>query len=55
MYQVSSHGSLNNALDEIYGSLPPEEKTPYGTVLPAGSTALRKELQVRSSAGRGNK
>jgi ferrous iron transport protein B len=26
MYQVSSHGSLNNALDEIYGSLPPEEK-----------------------------
>lgn len=44
MYQVSSHGSLNNALDEIYGSLPPEEKNALRDRIAGGSYSSAERI-----------
>ncbi len=54
MYQVSSHGSLNNALDEIYGSLPPEEKNALRDRIAGGiySSAERIAGKVVSRKGK---
>jgi ferrous iron transport protein B len=54
MYQVSSHGSLNNALDEIYVSLPPEEKNALRDRIAGGiySSAERIAGKVVSRKGK---